>query len=315
MARTSESRGTVWVAVAANLAIALLKTVAALLTRSSAMFAEAAHAFADTGNGSILLVAERRGARPPDAGHPLGHGADAYFWALLASLSVFITGGVLSIMEGIRGLSGHTEIGSFTVAYAVLTLALVLESVSLWRVHRQLRGEARSMQRELLDHVSETSDPVTRAVFAEDVAAVIGNIVAIVGVALHQATGSSIPDGVAAIVIGVGLTVVAFVLAARNREFLVGEPAPAQLHDQLFAVLSQLDGIELVDELVVTFVGPRRVRVLASVGVDGSLTGRQVEELVVASERALREESGAVERADVVPRGRVADPTAAGRRS
>jgi cation diffusion facilitator family transporter len=299
----NESRTTVFVAIAVNLAIAITKTVAAMLTRSSAMFAEAAHAFADTGNGVILLVAERRGSRPPDDEHPLGHGPEAYFWALLASLGVFITGGVLSITDGIDGLTNHLGIESFTIAYAVLIAALLLESASLWRVHRQLREEARSLGRDVFDHVVATSDPVTRAVFAEDVAAVAGNIVALIGVGLHQATGSSVPDGVAAIIIGIGLAFVAFVLAARNRAFLVGEQAPESLRQRLNESLRGIDEIDGVNDLVVTFVGPRRVHVLAGIDVRDDLSGDEVEALVRSSERTLRAASDVVTRVDLVPRG------------
>jgi cation diffusion facilitator family transporter len=299
----NESRTTVWVALAANLGIAVIKTGAAVVTRSSALFAEAAHAFADTGNGVILLVAERRGGRPPDERHPLGHGADAYFWALLASLGVFITGGVLSIIDGIDGLTSRIGISSFPVAYVVLGLALVFESASLWRVHRQLRGEARRLQRDVFDHVVATSDPVTRAVFAEDLAAVAGNVVALIGVGLHQATGSSIPDGIAAIVIGLGLAVVAFVLAARNRAFLIGEQAPSSLRERLSDTLRRTPGIVGVDELLVTFVGPRRVHVLAAIDVRDDLTGGEVEALLRDGEQALRATSDVVARVDLVPRG------------
>jgi cation diffusion facilitator family transporter len=303
VAEPSESRTTVWVAVAANLAIAVSKSVAAAITGSSAMFAEAAHAFADTGNGVVLLTAERRGARPPDADHPLGHGTESYFWALLASVGVFVTGGVLSIAEGVRSLSGESTIGSYGVAYVVLLVALVFESASLWRVHRQLRAEADQLERDLLAHVVQTSDPVTRAIFAEDTAAVIGNLIALAGVGLHQLTGSPVPDGVAAIAIGVLLTVVALFLAARNREFLVGEPAPAPLRERLGEELLAISGIDGVNDLVVTFVGPRRVRVLADVDVDDRLTGAEVESLIRRAESTLRRSSEVVARVDVVPRG------------
>ncbi len=139
--------------------------------------------------------------------------------------------------------------------------------------------------------------------------AVLGNVVAIAGVALHQITGSSVPDGGAAIVIGLGLAAVAFVLASRNRQFLIGEQAPQPLRDRLSSELRTLpgidgiDGIDGVEELVVTFVGPRRVQVLARVDVDDTLSGREVEELVRRGERALRVASDAVTRVDVVPRG------------
>jgi divalent metal cation (Fe/Co/Zn/Cd) transporter len=217
---------------------------------------------------------------------------------------VFVTGGVLSIAEGVRSLRGEPTVGSYRVAYVVLAVALVFESISLWRVHRQLRREADELDRELLTHVVQTSDPVTRAVFAEDIAAVIGNVIALIGVGLHQLTGSAVPDGVAAIAIGVLLTVVAVFLAARNREFLVGEQAPEPLRARLGDELAAVDGIDAVNDLVVTFVGPRRVRVLAEVDVDDRLTGAQVEELVRRAEDALRGVNEIVARVDVVPRGR-----------
>ena len=307
-AMEGESAATVTFAFFANLLIALVKLAAAILTRSSALFAEAAHAFADTGNGSILILADRRGDRPPDEGHPLGHGREAYFWALLASVGVFITGGLLSISEGVHALLHPEVIRSFVLAYGVLATSLIVESASLWKVHRQLRTEADTLRRELLDHVNVTSDPVTRAVFAEDVVAVSGNLVAIAGVALHQVTGSPVPDAGAAIVIGLGLTVVAYLLASRNRRFLIGEQAPQPLRERLGSELLVVPGIDAIEELVVTFVGPRQVQVLARVDVDDTLSGGEVEELVRRSEIALRGASDAVTRVDVVPRG----PTAAG---
>jgi cation diffusion facilitator family transporter len=307
-AMEGESAATVTFAFFANLLIALVKLAAAILTRSSALFAEAAHAFADTGNGSILILADRRGDRPPDEGHPLGHGREAYFWALLASVGVFITGGLLSIGEGVHALLHPEVIRSFALAYGVLATSLIVESASLWKVHRQLRAEADTLRRELLDHVNVTSDPVTRAVFAEDVVAVSGNLVAIAGVALHQVTGSPVPDAGAAIVIGLGLTVVAYLLASRNRRFLIGEQAPQPLRERLGSELLVVPGIDAIEELVVTFVGPRQVQVLARVDVDDTLSGGEVEELVRRSEIALRGASDAVTRVDVVPRG----PTAAG---
>jgi cation diffusion facilitator family transporter len=298
-----ESSATVTFAFFANLLIALVKLAAAVITRSSALFAETAHGFADTGNGSILILAERRGDRPPDEGHPLGHGREAYFWALLASVGVFITGGLLSIGEGVHAMLHPEAIRSFALAYAVLATSLVLESASLWKVHRQLRTEADTLRRALLHHVTATSDPVTRAVFAEDVVAVLGNVVAIAGVALHQVTGSSVPDAAAAIAIGLGLTVVAYLLASRNRRFLIGEQAPQPLRERLGSELLVVPGIDAVEELVVTFVGPRQVQVLARVDVDDTLSGSEVEELVRRSEGVLRAASDAVTRVDVVPRG------------
>src|SRR5215831_4738541 len=204
-----ESATTVAVALAANLA-------AAILSGSSAMLAEAFHAFADSGNEVLLLVAQRQSERPADADHPLGHGRAAYFWALIAALGVFVTGALLSIREGVLELLHPDETTSFTVAYVVLAISLVLESISLLRAYQQLRKEATELERDFTEHVRLSSDPIARAVFAEDAAAVAGNVIAGVGIGLRQLTGSPIPDGVAAILIGVILGYVALELARRN---------------------------------------------------------------------------------------------------
>src|SRR5882757_7558784 len=141
----SESVLTVVVALAANLGVAMAKLVAAFMSRSSAMLAEAFHAMADSGNEVLLLVAQRRSGRPADEKHPLGHGREAYFWALIASLAVFVTGALLSVRQGIEQLFSETKATSFTVAYVVLLIALVLESLSLGRAYRQLRREANDL--------------------------------------------------------------------------------------------------------------------------------------------------------------------------
>lgn len=169
-----ESARTVAVAMATNLGVALAKSAAAVVTRSTAMSAEAAHAFADTGNQMLLLVAQRRSRRPPDERHPFGHGREAYFWALIASVGVFVAGAVFSVREGVTELLHPSAAQSFGIAYAVLIVAAVLDLVSLSRAVHQVRAEARQFRRGFLDQVLLTSDPTSRAVFAEDIAAFVG---------------------------------------------------------------------------------------------------------------------------------------------
>lgn len=298
-----ESLSTILVALAINLVIALGKLVTALVSGSSALLAESAHSFADTGNSAILLVADRRGARPPDRTHPLGHGREAYFWALLASVGVFLAGGAVSVLEGVRGLIHASPIDSYLLAYSVLVVALVLECVSLWRAHAQLREEAGSLRRDLIEHISLTSDPVARAVFFEDAAAVLGDLVAIVGVALHQITGSHVPDAVCAIVIGVGLALVAYQLAGRNRDFLVGVEAPPEFRERIRDLVADHEGVQDVSELLATFVGPRRVHVIGRVDLDETLSEPEVERVLRRIEDDVKDASDVVARVDLVPTG------------
>ena len=292
---------TVIVALAANLGIALAKLLAAFVSGSSAMLAEGFHALADTGNEVVLLIAQRRSEEPPDQDHPLGHGRAAYFWALLAAVGVFVTGALLSIHQGIEELLRPSKATSFMLAYAVLVVSLVLESVSLLRAYRQLRQEAEELRREFFEHFDISSDPVARAVFAEDAAAVVGNVIAGAGIGLRQVTGSAVPDAVAAMVIGLILGYVAVQLARRNGDFLIGRRASTTIHQQAQRIIATQPGVRGVTELLVTFLGPRRLWVLARVDIDDGLDGAAVKSLVRAIEQALSRDSRFIARVDVVP--------------
>jgi cation diffusion facilitator family transporter len=303
-----ESLRTVVVALAANLGIAAAKIIAALLTRSSAMLAEAFHGGADAGNQILLLIADRRARRPPDEDHPMGHGREAYFWALLASLGVFLVGALLSLRQGIHQLLEPRPVSSLLAAYLVLGVSFGLDAVSLVRAYRQIKHEANTLEREFLEHLDLTSDPVARAVFAEDAIAMSGDVIAFVGILLHQLTGSPVPDAVAALVIGVSLGIVALELARRNREFLVGQEAAPAVRRRLAKLIAAQPGVTSVGQLLVTFLGPRQLWVVARIEVDGALSGAAVAELLRATERAVHAQSSAIARVDLVPRGGDSDP-------
>jgi cation diffusion facilitator family transporter len=295
---------TVVVALAANAGIAVAKLAAAILSGSSAMLAESFHAMADTGNEVVLLVAQKQSELPADENHPLGHGRAAYFWALIAALGVFVTGALLSIRQGVHELLHPGESTSFLVAYVVLAISLVLESVSLHRAYRQIRKEATDLERGFTEQVRLGSDPIARAVFAEDAAAVAGNVIAGVGIALRELTGSGVPDAVAAVLIGLILGYVALELARSNADFLIGRRAPPKIEADVRRVILGHRGVTAINELVVTFLGPRQVRVLARVDIDDGLGGAEVKELNAEIENALCRSSPFIVRVDVVPDGR-----------
>ena len=300
----STNLATVGLALAANLGTALAKLLGALFTGSSAMFAEAFHAFADSGNEILLLVAQRHSDLPADERHPLGHGRAAYFWALVASLGVFATGAILSIRQGVLELIHPEPTSSFRIAYVILAIAFCLDGISLVQAVGQLRKEARVWKRTLLEHLDVSSDPIARAVFAEDAAALVGNGIALGGIALHQATGSGAPEGVAAIAVGVLLGYVALQLAARNGSILIGGQASSVLRDRIEQVVAAQAGILAVTQVLVSFIGPRRVWVIARVAIDQTLSGAGVETLVRTIETVLERESPFIARVDLVPRGR-----------
>jgi cation diffusion facilitator family transporter len=279
----SASLTTVVIAFAANLVVAVAKSVAAVVTGSASMLAEAAHSWADTGNEAFLLVAVRRSRRPPDRAHPLGHGREAYVWSLLAALGLFVAGAAVSVTHGVQELLRPAAATDYIVGYVVLAVSFVLEGVSFLRSARQARRAAELMERDLIGAVMATSDPTLRAVFAEDSAALIGLVIAAAGLGAHQLTGSSTPDAVGSILVGVLLAAVATVLIDRNREFLVGEEANPRLRTAAIQALLAEPDVARVTYLRLEWVGPRLVSVIGDV----DLTGDDTEAAVAVRLRAL----------------------------
>src|SRR3954451_6555392 len=205
----SASLTTVLIALAANLLVAVAKSVAALVTGSASILAEAAHSWADTGNEVFLIIAFRRSRRPADRAHPLGHGREAYVWSLLAALGLFVAGAAVSVTHGVQELLHPTSATNYLVGYVVLAVSFLLEGISFLRSVRQATPTAKLMERDLIGAVMASSDPTLRAVFAEDSAALIGLVIAAVGLGGHQLTGSSAPDAVGSILVGLLLPEVA----------------------------------------------------------------------------------------------------------
>ena len=269
-AGAGETTTTVVIAFFANLAIAVAKTIVALATGSASRLAESAHSWADTGNQVLLFIADRRSRKPPDDGHPLGYGREAYVWSLVAAFGLFTAGAVVSVWEGVsKLLAEETGEVSYTWAYVVLGLAFVFEGVSFAQAFRQTRREARPLDRHVLEHAFETSDPTLRAVFAEDAAALLGLLVAAVGVFLHQVTGNPVYDAMGSIVVGLLLGVVAVVLINQNRRFLTGQESDPELRRVAIDRVKALPGVARVTYLRLEYVGPRQVFLTARVDLEG----------------------------------------------
>jgi cation diffusion facilitator family transporter len=282
-----ESTRTVIVAFTVNLVVAIAKSVAAMISGSASMVAEAAHSWADTGNQIFLLIANRRSSRVADANRPMGYGREAYVWSLLAAVGLFVVGAAVSVWHGVSDLlhepGGHEN---YLVAYVVLGIAFALEGSSLIQAVRQLRSEAEQFDRDLLEYALDTSDPTTRAVFAEDSAALIGLAIALAGIGLHQLTGDAAWDAVGSILVGVLLAVVAVILIDRNRRFLTGEPGSPKLHDAAVARLEQMPDVASVRFLRLEYIGPKQIFLVASV----DLVGDDAESSVARRLRVLERE-------------------------
>jgi cation diffusion facilitator family transporter len=264
-----ESATTVLIAFGANLLVAVAKSVAAAVTASASLVAEAAHSWADTGNQVFLLVAGRRARRPPDRAHPLGHGREAYVWSLLAAIGLFIAGAAVSITHGVQELRHPEPASHFVVGYLVLAFSFVLEGISFVRSVRQTRPAAALFERDLIEQVVATSDPTLRAVFAEDAAALIGLVLATAGLGAHQLTGSAVFDALGSILVGLLLAAVALFLINRNRQFLLGEEADPRVRSAVIRALLQEPEVARVTHLRLEIVGPRMVSVVGDVDLAG----------------------------------------------
>ena len=267
----SDSLVTVIIAFAANLVIAIAKTVAAMLTGSASLVAEAAHSWADTGNEIFLLVAERRSDKGRDDSHPLGYGRESYVWSMFAAFGLFTAGAVISIWHGVTELMDPEPAADYLVGYIVLAIAFALEGISFLRAHRQAARSAKEVERPTLDFVLHTSNPTLRAVFAEDAAALIGLLIAGAGLGLHQLSGNPVPDALGSIAVGVLLGVVAVVLIDRNRRFLVGQAVPPDLRQRVLNLLLARKDIDRISYLHLEFVGPGKLYLVAAVDMVGDM--------------------------------------------
>ncbi|WP_320069395.1 cation diffusion facilitator family transporter [Micromonospora sp. RTGN7] len=283
----SESLGTVVVAGAANLAIAVAKLVAGLVSGSAAMLSEAAHSVADTTTEVLLFLALRRGARPADVRHPFGHGKEGYVWAFLAALFTFVAGAGFAITHGVTTILVHEHSGDYLISYVVLAVSFAIESISLARAVRQIRGESRRWRTTPRRFLRLTADTAVKAVFLEDSAALIGLLLAAAGLGLSHWTGSELWDGLASIAIGLLLLVVAITLAKANISLLVGRSVPERLRLEIEQELNGLPAVERIDTLLTMQLGPDEMLVAAKVDFRDDATGADLEAAADEAERRL----------------------------
>ncbi|RJL35390.1 cation diffusion facilitator family transporter [Bailinhaonella thermotolerans] len=280
---------TVLVAGGANLAIACAKAVAGAISGSGAMLSEAAHSVADTLTEVLLLMALRRGSRKGDRRHPFGYGREGYFWAFLAALATFVLGAGFSITHGVHTVRDGEELGSFGVSYLVIAASLVLEGISWVRAYRQASSAAKRWRANLFRFVRLSADTPLKAVLFEDTAALIGLLLAAGGLGLSQLTGNPMWDGLASILIGVLLLVVAITLGRDNISFLIGRSLPREMEHAIAEELESIPEIRSVVLLYTSVLSPTAAMVAAKVDFADCFTAAQIEAAASEAERRLRE--------------------------
>ena len=282
------TRRTVIIAGAANVLVGIVKLVAGLLSGSSAMLAEAAHSTADTLNQVFLYMSLHQAQRPASHEHPFGHGQERYFWSLLAAFGIFVAGGGFSIFEGILSMTSSQH-ESPLIAYAALVIAFAAEGTSLGRAYWQVRGEARRAHQDVLSHVETSPDITVKVALFEDSAAVLGLVLAALGVGLQQLTGSPVWDGGASIAIGVLLVALAVKLGMDSKDLLIGRSASPELERLIREEIESRPGVAALLDLRTMHMGPDSLIVAARVALDDAIGADQTEDLADEIDSRLTE--------------------------
>lgn len=293
------SRIAVIAALVGNFVVALSKAVAAIMSGSAAMFGEAVHSLADTGNEVVLLYGYRRAKRRPDGQHPLGYGREIYFWSYIVALMLFGLGAVAAIYRGVTHLTRSEAIDNPVLLFAILGFSLAVELVSFTVSWRNFTGGA--VRGDILALLKTSKDPPSFLVFLEDSSAVIGILIAAVGVALATVAGNPVFDAAASIAIGILLAVVASGIAIKTKSLLIGEGASPELIACIARSVAAVPGLEAVNGAIAIHLAPNEVLLALSIDFDESLNTRDIERAVSNVENKVREEFSEVSALFVKP--------------
>jgi cation diffusion facilitator family transporter len=283
----SGSKRVIIAALIGNSLISITKFIAASVTGSSAMMSEGIHSLVDTGNQLLLLYGMKRAAKPPDDEFPFGYGKEIYFWSFIVAILIFALGGGISIYEGIRHIQHPEPISNPLVNYVVLGLALVFEGAAWYFAFREFsRVKGRWGY---LEAIQRSKDPSIFVVLFEDSAAMLGLIVAGIGIYLAQSTGILIFDGIASVIIGLILVSTAIWLAYETKGLLIGESANQPVIRGIRRALQAESNIRHINEILTMHMGPDFILANISVDFADNISAQQVEDDIAAIDRSIKQ--------------------------
>jgi cation diffusion facilitator family transporter len=283
MAGQADSMKSILFALFANSSIAVAKGIAAAVTGSGAMLAEAIHSVADSCNQLLLILGLRQTKKAPTDDHPLGFGKSIYFWSFLVAVILFSVGGMFSMYEGVHKLMHPTPLSHPWIAVAVLTFAIVAESISLWGCLREVQKER--FGRNIFQWFRQSRSSALIVVFGEDIAALLGLVFALVAIIATHLTGNPLWDALGTISIGVLLIVIAFFIAVEVKDLLIGQSVDPSTLEQMKQFLHERPEVDELYNLLTMQFGPdAMVAVKARMAPTGSET-----ELIHVINRVERE--------------------------
>lgn len=280
------SKKVIFAALAGNSLIAITKFAAAAYTGSAAMLSEGIHSLVDTGNQGLLLLGMKRAEKPADDKHPFGYGSEIYFWAFVVAIMIFAVGAGISLYEGIQKILNPHPVESAIIAYVVLGLAIIFEGWAWLIAFKEFQKTKGT--RPIITAIRDSKDPTVFTVLFEDTAAILGLIVAFIGIYGAQNFGIPWLDGAASVVIGLILAGTAFLLALETKGLLIGESASDELVASVRKILLAPVAVRSVNEIRTLHLGPNDVLLAASLDFENALTAGAVEEVIFSLEDTIK---------------------------
>lgn len=280
------SRKVIYAALAGNFLIALSKSAAAVYTNSSAMLSEAIHSFVDCGNQGLLLYGIKKAARPADKAHPFGYGMELYFWTFVVAILIFAVGAGVSLYEGIIKVITPHPVTDIHINYFVLGAAILFEGYS-WSVAYKEFMKTKSHPG-IVKSVRESKDPTIFTVLFEDTAAMLGLIIALVGLYIGDSLGIPEMDGIASICIGLILAATAILLAYECKGLLIGEAANEDTIDSIEKIARSYSEIVGVNEVLTMHMGPQDILLNLSLDFKNEILAMDVEKAVSRMEKEIK---------------------------
>ncbi len=282
----SSSKKVIYAAFTGNLLIAITKFVAAFFTGSSSMISEGIHSVVDTFNQVLLLYGLKKSQKPADKDFPFGYGMELYFWSFVVSMLIFAIGSGVSIYEGVHHILQPSQMENPLINYIILGSAMLFEGYSWFVALKEFNN--RRGNKNYITAVHESKDPAIFVVLFEDTAALLGLLIAFIGITVAHLTNNPIYDGIASVVIGVLLGVTAFLLAFETKSLLIGESADKDTVKKIKEIVNNFDVVDKVNKVLTMHFGPDNILLNLSVDFNDEVKAGEIEKTIEDIDKAIK---------------------------